>query len=468
MNEVGRLFKKIKIVVSSRGMGGLVDAGKGYLYKNFPILSVGVKKTGDILIVGDFNFGELVDVGYVCKQISIGEFDEKYIDLYDIFCFGNEILNQVQDDKFELIKKYNKLIVNKKVLGEKSILYYIKKNKNKKIVYASSSTNISGGVMVIAQHLQQLQNLGFNVVLISQDINIDMSWKKNFNIPILHTEEVNCGVKGCDIVVATFWNTVYFVQKLNANEKYYLVQNKEHLFYDENNPFYKKAKKTYEYNDLKFLTVSKWCQEWLKDEFNKNAQYIPNCIDTKLFNVDDSDCFDCDNKYSKFCNNEKRRILIEGNPESEYKNVDESFEIVNKLDKKKFEVWLVSYGGRPKKWYKYDRLFQKVPYHEMPIIYRSCDILLKTSKLESFSYPPLEMMACGGLCVVAENEGNSEYIKNGYNALTYEVGDIDQAIENINNIVNDAKLREKLREGGFDTVQFRSFKKLSEKLKSIF
>ena len=69
--------------------------------------------------------------------------------------------------------------------------------------------------------------------------------------------------------------------------------------------------------------------------------------------------------------------------------MDEAFEIVKKLDKDEFEIWFISYGGRSKEWYKYDRFFQKVPYYEMPTIYRSCDILLKTSSLESFSYPPL-------------------------------------------------------------------------------
>ena len=42
------------------------------------------------------------------------------------------------------------------------------------------------------------------------------------------------------------------------------------------------------------------------------------------------------------------------------------------------------------------------------MIYSECDILLKSSWLESFSYPPLEMMATGGYCIVAPNDGNKE------------------------------------------------------------
>ena len=462
MNEISRLFKKTKTVISSRGVSGFFDAGKSYLYKNFSFLSDGVQKTGDVLIVGkcDFDVGKLVNDGYICENIDIEEFNEKYINLYDIFCFGDKILSQVRDDNLRLIEKYNKLIVDKEILGNDSVSKYIRENKKRKIVYVSSSTNISGGVMVIAQHLQQLQRLGFNTSLISQDININMSWKKDFDMPVLHIGEVNYNVVGIDYMVATFWDTVSFVEKAKATKKYYLVQNKEYLFYEENNPFYERAKNTYKNNNLEFLTISRWCQKWLKEDFNKNSIYIPNCIDVRLFNEDVIPLKEKDNK--------KTRILIEGNPENDYKNVDEAFEIVNKLNHTEFEIWFISYGGKPKKWYKYDKLFQKIPYYEMSMIYKSCDILLKTSKLESFSYPPLEMMACGGMCVVAENDGNSEYVKNKYNALTYKAGDIDGALENIKELADNEELNNKLRNGGLESVSKRNLQVLREELTKLF
>lgn len=54
-------------------------------------------------------------------------------------------------------------------------------------------------------------------------------------------------------------------------------------------------------------------------------------------------------------------------------------------------------------------------------VYASCDILIKTSLLESFSYPPLEMMATGGIAIVLPNDGNVEYLKDGENCLLYPV-----------------------------------------------
>ena len=56
------------------------------------------------------------------------------------------------------------------------------------------------------------------------------------------------------------------------------------------------------------------------------------------------------------------------------------------------------------------------------------DILLKTSLLESFSYPPIEMMATGGYVVALLNDGNKEYLEDGNNCLIYPNGDIDKAV----------------------------------------
>ena len=73
-------------------------------------------------------------------------------------------------------------------------------------------------------------------------------------------------------------------------------------------------------------------------------------------------------------------------------------------------------------------------------IYDSCDILLKSSKLESFSYPPLEMMATGGYCIVIPNDGNKEYLEDGRNCLFYNLGDINSEIKKIKALISDEKL----------------------------
>ena len=197
---------------------------------------------------------------------------------------------------------------------------------------------------------------------------------------------------------------------------------------------------------VKFITISRWCQEWLKEEMHHDSQYAPNGIALENFPAVKRD-------FSK----QKIRILIEGNCGVEYKNVDESFKIVEKLDPERFEVWYLSYNAKPKDSYRVDKFFNKVPYEEVGKIYQQCDILLKTSYLESFSYPPLEMMATGGYCVVVPNGGNMEYLVDGENFLLYSLGDIEAGVKAVERLCSDSGLRERLYEGGLKTAQSRSW-----------
>ena len=243
----------------------------------------------------------------------------------------------------------------------------------------------------------------------------------------------------------------------NVLHKAYLVQNFETDF----NPdgYFEKTMANATYNSLipiHYLTISKWCQDWLKEEFGKDSIYVPNGIDLKVF------------EYKERNFKGKIRILVEGNSDDHYKNVDESFKIIEKLDKNKYEIYYLSYQGKAKEWYHVDKFLQRVPHDKVGKIYQSCDILLKTSILESFSYPPLEMMATGGIAVVAPNGGNKEYLRNEENCLLYDLGRIDDAVKQIERVSEDLELRKKIIKGGLETADLREWSKIEDKIVSMY
>lgn len=128
----------------------------------------------------------------------------------------------------------------------------------------------------------------------------------------------------------------------------------------------------------------------------------------------------------------------------------------------------MSYQGGAKEWYYVDKILQRVPHDEVGKIYQSCDILLKTSILESFSYPPLEMMATGGIAVVVPNSGNIEYLRNEENCLFYSLGNIDEAVKQIERLLNDSKLRKKLIEGGLKTAYNRDWSNIESEIVNMY
>ena len=164
----------------------------------------------------------------------------------------------------------------------------------------------------------------------------------------------------------------------------------------------------------------------------------------------------------------KIKLLVEGNSLDYYKNVDESFRIIEKLDPEKFEVTYLSYEGEPKRWYHIDNFLHRVPPDEVHKVYEQSDILIKSSILESFSYPPLEMIATGGYCVVAPNDGNIEYLENTKNCLFYKPGDIDSAVKKIEQLISDKGLRNKLTKGAEKTVRSRDWKTLEKQILKLY
>ena len=160
----------------------------------------------------------------------------------------------------------------------------------------------------------------------------------------------------------------------------------------------------------------------------------------------------------------KIRILIYGDSTAEHKNVDESFRAAELLEQGKYEIWYMAYHGEPKDWYRVDKFLPQVPYGQVQEVYRQCDILLKSSLLESFSYPPLEMMASGGFVVAVENEGNREYLRDGENCLLYPAGEPEAAAEAIRRICRDVQLREHLYAEGQRTAETREWRQLRQQI----
>ena len=259
-------------------------------------------------------------------------------------------------------------------------------------------------------------------------------------------------------MVATMWLTLEKVLKYyNCDCKKYLVQGMETNFYENGGIEKINANKTYaNVPGVEYITISKWCQKWLKDDFGVTAKYAPNGIDLSLF----------PNRTRKF--DKKIKILIEGNSKDYFKNVDESFKVTNMLDRNDYEVNYLSYEKEPKKWYKVDNFYHKVPHDEVGKIYAENDILVKTSLLESFSYPPLEMMATGGFVVALRNGGNSEFLEDEKNCLIFEHGNIEDGIAKIEKIKNDKELRNKLTKNGKQTVHSREWKNIEKDILKLY
>ncbi len=306
-----------------------------------------------------------------------------------------------------------------------------------KIAYIVSTLGICGKVAVACQHCNRLLKRGYDVSLVDNDLLefYTLDWFPDQQVKVLSVEEVQGDF---DVAVATDWNTTYNLPHFPARRKYYFVQADESRFFSDDKELIEKIRETYTF-DFNYITETKWNQRWLKETFGKKAHLVPNGLDHTVFHPAEP----LEPK------GDRVRVLLEGAINLRYKNMCEAFEIVRELD---CEVWCVSADGKPAAAWRCDRFFEYVPMNQMKHIHSSCDILLKLSSAEGNFSSPLEMMACGGACVVSRVSGWDEHLVDGYNALTVEIDDFDGAKAAIKSLIEDGQLRQELIKGGMKTA----------------
>ncbi len=384
--------------------------------------------------------------GFLCEN------NEEWLMTLEKLILDSTLRKQVGERAYQYVSKHGVTLYT-----GYSFSKYIKGKMTKNIAFVLPSTQISGGILVALKHASVLRNAGYDVLILSEGFSEKDVTYLGETFPVISTNMSQ--IHGSfDQAVATLWSTTNFIRMYPAiSTRSYLVQGFETDFSAPGSIFRFSANQTYSLDDIRYLTISKWCEKWLHDDFGRRSTYIPNGIELSRFK-----------SQKRIFGKKKIRILIEGNSDDYYKNVDEAFKVVGRLNRQKYEIWFMSYQGKPKEWYQLDKFLHQVAYDDVPDIYLQCDILLKTTILESFSYPPLEMMATGGYVVAVSNDGNAEYLKDGENCLLYEQGDIDAAVKAIERICSDCELREKLYCSGLYTADSRNWRSIESKILEIY
>lgn len=310
-------------------------------------------------------------------------------------------------------------------------------SREKIIAYVVNALAVSGGMQIVIRHVNELKKRGYNVVILTFTEYEPSPWLK-VDAPVHFLDTCSQEfLDNIDIMIATHWSTAPFVSLSKAKRKVYFVQSDERRFilekrYKQNLIDY--IEDTYK-ADMEFMTEAIWIQRWLKEEFDKDAYYVPNGLDTEIFHKTEP----IEPK------GEKPRVLIEGQINYWLKGMEEAYEAIKDID---CDLWIVSSWGKPPKHWKYNRFFEKVPFEKMKNLYSSCDIFLKMSKVEGFFGPPMEAMACGCAVIIGKVSGYDEYIKDKKNALVVESGDINGAKKAIKKLIENNDLRKNLIKEG--------------------
>ena len=127
-------------------------------------------------------------------------------------------------------------------------------------------------------------------------------------------------------------------------------------------------------------------------------------------------------------------------------------------------VWLTpSVPNNP-----YGKVIINAPQKEIGDYYRNAEIFVSASEYEAFPLPPLEAFACGCPVVSSNNKGILEYAEDNRNCLLYEIGNIEEMVGKIENILNNLELKNKLVKNAMNTAKQFSWESTMENILSYF
>ena len=308
------------------------------------------------------------------------------------------------------------------------------RNQPRSALFVLGSTAPSGGNHVIFQHAHYLQSLGWDIALLATRDDESWGWHPLMgNLSFVVTEEVTN--REFDVAIATTWTTVFNLPYVLARRWAYLVQSIESRFFDHPHDQVRAslAETTYALG-IPTVTVASWLTTYLEHAYQSPSTTVLNGIDKLLFTESGDRIED---RHPDFL-----RVLVEGSPNSSFKMLRETIEVVRGIDG--IELWHVG-GDTSKPVPGVDQTFPTVSQTEMPEIYRSCDLLLRLSRVEGCTLPPLEMFHCGGTAVTSDVTGHEEYMIDGHNCLVVDTNQPASAREAVTRLIDNRDLLSRLK-----------------------
>lgn len=345
-----------------------------------------------------------------------------------------------------------------------------------KITFVLPGVGLSGGVNVVFEYANHLQNRGHDVSIVypliplgsaSKDLmrtvgRIVLSlWHGNrvewfdlranlIRIPTLAEKYI----PNADIIVATQWDTAYYVNKYDKNkgEKFYLIQHYETWLGPK-----EEVDRTYKLG-LHNIVISKWLKEILQHKLNAEVEaLIPNGIDLNQFYPEQVEG-----------HGDKIRILMPYRKQ-EWKGVEDGIRAFEMVSKEHDNIKLVMFGPRKGEDVpEYAEFHENLTRDELRKLYNSCDIFCFPSRMEGFGLPPMEAMACKVPVVTTKVGAVPDYAIPGKTALISQPRDFRALARNMIELVENEQKRKRIAKAGYSHIRQFTWDNATNRIEKIF
>jgi len=322
----------------------------------------------------------------------------------------------------------------------------------------------SGGMRIIFEYANRLQNAGHDVVCyvplkpldygikdpfltfkryfwsikdyMQKAHNSEEFYRGGFELKIVPSLS-NYFIRKADVSIATQWPTAFLLNELlpSRGTKLYFVQGYEVWKSD-----VKKVDASYKLQ-MKIITNSSYLKSLLFEKFAVESDVVLNGIDFKRFN------------HLRKSLNRNLTISFISHTLSQ-KGSTEAIQILNSIKNKYPDTNIMSFGLESRNDLPKSYVFQFNPNEEqIRDIYNQSDVFLFTSRQEGFGLPPAEAMACKAAVVTTKVGAIPEFSTHNYSALHFNPLDVKTAISQISSLIENPSERERISQNGYTEVR---------------
>jgi len=319
-----------------------------------------------------------------------------------------------------------------------------------RILFILPTLNLYGGVLSVANLIDELMEMGHDCVL----VELSKYAHKSLNLRLEPISLIDWDripevlPPDFDIVVATSWETVKpalgVVERSHHAKPVYFVQGFEvDIIEPEEEEKRAEARATYDQIPTRVVKT-----EYLRTrlrEIGLDAHKIRPGMNLDIFYPRDVE------------RGEKKRIIAMARPyaPNDHRGFGILRNVFSRLLSERDDVEIGFFGEAsmpsdvPFPYTDFGRLGPS----QLPEAYSWADIYVDASLLHGFGRTGVEAMACGTATIVSDSGGVREYAVDGENALIVPVGDEEATYQAIVRLLDSDEERERLRTNGIKAVQ---------------
>jgi len=330
--------------------------------------------------------------------------------------------------------------------------------KSLHICYLAEGTPLVGGVKVIFEQAEALQERGHQVTVITKGER--PTWY-DVRVPFKQVREFSPSViPDCDFLIGTFWLTVPPAVQSGKGRPVHLCQG-----YEGNYPDYAalhgEIEAVYRLPTLT-LTVHEPLTQLIWKRFAKKAHTVGQGINHTIF-------FPGAPRQRR----EPYRVALVGPYEDGCKGVHEGLLALKALKHElPLQVVRASPLGCSQAEHELgvvDEYHLMVPPQQMGNFYRSCDAFLGPSRArEGFGLPALEALACGVPVAVSDIPSFAGFAETADWGLFFAESDVQGMQNAVQRLLTDSTLRDHLRLRGLEVSRLYSFARVAERIEQVF